>query len=101
VSEIKSEYIDGHCHMGTSEPKAKPFNHVGRGIELTEAGYVFCRARNLSLRGWKRQNSPLNEFGSLKRGAIIVQASQTIVSYWRNYPLPFFRAQILRNYPQF
>jgi hypothetical protein len=60
----------------------RPFNRVGRGIELTEAGYVFWRARSLSLRGWKRPNSPLNEFGSLKRGAIIVQASQTIVSYW-------------------
>jgi DNA-binding transcriptional LysR family regulator len=73
------------------EPKAKPFNRVGRGIELTEAGYVFWRARNLSLRGWKRPNSPLNEFGSLKRGAIIVQASQTIVSYWLPHHLVTFR----------
>jgi DNA-binding transcriptional LysR family regulator len=77
------------------EPKAKPFNRVGCGIELTEAGYVFWRARNLSLRGWKRPNSPLNEFGSLKRGAIIVQASQTIVSYWLPHHLVTFR----QDYP--
>jgi len=77
------------------EPKAKPFNRVGRGIGLTEAGYVFWRARNLSLRGWKRPNSPLNEFGSLKRGAIIVQASQTIVSYWLPHHLVTFR----QDYP--
>src|SRR5262245_34777363 len=72
------------------------FNRVGRHIELTEAGQVFlAEARTLVARA-EAAELVLSEFGSLRRGTLSVQASQTIASYWLPRHLVAFR----RAYPQ-
>src|SRR5262249_4416144 len=72
------------------------FHRVGRHIELTEAGQVFlAEARALVARA-EAAELVLSEFGSLKRGTLSVQASQTIASYW----LPPYLLAFLRSYPQ-
>jgi DNA-binding transcriptional LysR family regulator len=55
---------------------------------LTEARAVLARAEAAEL--------ALSEFGSLKRGTLAIQASQTIAGYWLPRQLVSFR----RAYPQ-
>jgi DNA-binding transcriptional LysR family regulator len=74
----------------------KLFNRVGRGIELTEAGHVFLASAKFILARVEAAELMLNEFGSLKRGTLAVQASQTIASYWLPRHLVAFR----QAYPQ-
>ena len=69
----------------------KLFNRVGRGIELTEAGHVFLASAKSILARVEAAELTLNEFGSLKRGTLAVQASQTIASYWLPRHLVAFR----------
>jgi DNA-binding transcriptional LysR family regulator len=58
------------------------FHRVGRRIELTEAGRVFLgEARSVLARAAAAELT-LSELGGLKRGALALQASQTIASYW-------------------
>jgi DNA-binding transcriptional LysR family regulator len=60
----------------------KLFHRVGRGIELTEAGRLFLvEARSVLARA-EMAELALAELAGLKRGTLLVQASQTIASYW-------------------
>ena len=71
--------------------EVKLFNRVGRGIELTQAGTLFlaeARAESAEL--------VLSELGGLERGTLLVQASQTIASFWLARHLVGFR----RAYPR-
>lgn len=61
---------------------AKLFDRVGRRIELTEAGRAFLAEARTILAQVERAELALSEFGSLERGTLAVQASQTIASYW-------------------
>ena len=74
----------------------KLFNRVGRGIELTEAGRVFLAEARAVLARAEAAELALGELGSLKRGTLSVQASQTIAGYWLPRHLVAFR----RTYPQ-
>jgi DNA-binding transcriptional LysR family regulator len=74
----------------------KLFDRVGRRIELTEAGHVFLAEARAVLARAEVAELALSEFGSLKRGTLSVQASQTIASYWLPRHLVAFR----RAYPQ-
>ena len=70
---------------------AKLFHRVGRGIELTEAGSLFLlEARGVLARA-EAAELVLSELGGLKRGTLLVQASQTIASYWLPRHLVAFR----------
>jgi DNA-binding transcriptional LysR family regulator len=75
---------------------AKLFDRVGRRIELTEAGHAFLAEARAVLARAEAAELTLAEFGSLKRGTLSVQASQTIASYWLPRHLVAFR----RAYPQ-
>ena len=75
---------------------AKLFDRVGRRIELTEAGRAFLSEARTILAQVERAELALSEFGSLERGTLTVQASQTIASYWLPRHLVAFR----RAYPQ-
>lgn len=67
------------------------FHRVGRGIELTEAGRLFLiEARGVLARAAIAELM-LAELGSLKRGSLVLQASQTIASYWLPHHLVAFR----------
>lgn len=71
------------------------FNRVGRGIELTEAGRSFLAEARAVLARAEAAELTLFELGSLARGQVSVQASQTIASYWLPRHLVAFR----RLYP--
>jgi DNA-binding transcriptional LysR family regulator len=74
----------------------KLFDRIGRNLKLTEAGRVFLAEARAVLARAKTAERALDEFGSLKRGTLTVQASQTIASYWLPRHLVAFR----RAYPQ-
>jgi DNA-binding transcriptional LysR family regulator len=73
----------------------KLFHRVGRGIELTEAGRLFLAEAKAVLAQAARAELALAELGGLMRGTLLVQASQTIASYWLPRHLVAFR----RAYP--
>ena len=58
------------------------FDRVGRRIELTDAGAVLLAEARSILAQVEAVDLALGDFGALKRGALTVQASQTIASYW-------------------
>ncbi|QCI65017.1 LysR family transcriptional regulator [Phreatobacter stygius] len=58
------------------------FHRVGRRIELTEAGAIFLGEARATLARARAAELALAELGGLKRGAIHIEASQTIGSYW-------------------
>jgi DNA-binding transcriptional LysR family regulator len=72
------------------------FDRVGRRIELTEAGRVFLTEARAVLARAEMAELALSEFGSLKRGTLSVQASQTIAGYWLPRRIVAFR----RAFPQ-
>jgi DNA-binding transcriptional LysR family regulator len=74
----------------------KLFNRVGRRIELTDAGHAFLAEAKAVLARADAAELALSEFGSLKRGNLSVQASQTIASYW----LPRYLVAFRLAYPQ-
>jgi DNA-binding transcriptional LysR family regulator len=74
---------------------AKLFHRLGRGIELTEAGARFLPEAQAVLARSAAAERVLAEFGGLQRGTLVVQASQTIASYWLPRHLVAFR----RAYP--
>src|SRR3984957_15980363 len=71
---------------------ARLFNRVGRGIELTEAGTLFLVEARAVLARAEAAEAILSELGGLKRGTLIVQASQTIASFWLPRHLVAFRS---------
>jgi DNA-binding transcriptional LysR family regulator len=67
------------------------FHRVGRHIELTEAGNLFVQEARGVLARVATAELTLCELGGLKRGTLVVQASQTIASYWLPRRLVTFR----------
>jgi len=74
----------------------KLFDRIGRRILLTEVGSAFLAEARAVLARAEAAERTLSEFGSLQRGTLAVQASQTIASYWLPRHLVGFR----RAYPQ-
>ena len=74
---------------------AKLFSRVGRGIELTEAGRIFLDEARAVLARAEAAELKLAELAGLKRGRLLVHASQTIAGYW----LPRHLADFRRAYP--
>jgi DNA-binding transcriptional LysR family regulator len=74
----------------------KLFHRVGRGIELTEAGRAFLPEARAVLARAEAAEQVLAEFGSLRRGSLVLQASQTISGYW----LPRYMVAFRRAHPQ-
>ena len=69
------------------------FNRVGRGIELTDAGRMFVDEARAVLARAAAARLKLSEMGELKRGTLLVHASQTIASYWLPSRLKQFRVR--------
>jgi DNA-binding transcriptional LysR family regulator len=61
---------------------AKLFDRIGRGIELTKVGSVFLEEARGVLDRAEAAELKLAELSGLKRGRLLVHASQTIASYW-------------------
>ena len=58
------------------------FDRIGRNIRLTEPGRALLGEAGLILGQIERAERMLREYGGLERGALAVQASQTIAGYW-------------------
>lgn len=58
------------------------FDRVGRRIELTREGRTFLAEAKATLARVREAELVLSEMGGLARGAVDVQASQTIAAYW-------------------
>ena len=67
------------------------FHRVGRGIELTEGGRLFLGEAKAVLARAEAAELALAELGGLKRGTLVVQASQTVADYWLPRHLVAFR----------
>jgi DNA-binding transcriptional LysR family regulator len=74
--------------------EVKLFNRVGRGIELTQAGTLFLAEARAVLARAESAELVLSELGGLERGTLVVQASQTIASFWLPRHLVAFRRPI-------
>jgi DNA-binding transcriptional LysR family regulator len=70
---------------------ARLFNRVGRNIELTEAGRIFLTEAKAVLARVAAAELTLAELGGLKRGNLLIQASQTVAGYWLPRHLVVFR----------
>jgi DNA-binding transcriptional LysR family regulator len=71
------------------------FHRIGRGIALTDAGRLFLAEAKAVLARADAAELTLAELAGLKRGTLVIQASQTIASYWLPRHLVSFR----RAYP--
>jgi len=71
------------------------FHRVGRRIELTDAGRMFLgEARGILARVDSAQ-AALSDWAGLRRGRLVIAASQTIAAYW----LPERLARFRQHYP--
>lgn len=77
--------------MLEAQHDTKLFDRVGRRIVLTQAGQAFLAEARAVLARADAAELVLGEFGSLKRGTLSVQASQTIAGYWLPRHLVAFR----------
>ena len=72
------------------------FYRVGRRIELSEAGRALLTEASAILGQVERAELALSEFSTFLRGTLLVEASQTIASYW----LPAKLAAFHERHPQ-
>lgn len=62
--------------------KARLFDRVGRGVVLTHAGRVFLSEAKAVVAKAAAAKQMLHDLAGLKRGSLMVAASQTIANYW-------------------
>lgn len=72
------------------------FHRIGRRIELTEAGRVFLDEARAILARVEGARDALAELAGLRRGRLVLVASQTIAAYW----LPERLARFHAAYPE-
>jgi DNA-binding transcriptional LysR family regulator len=58
------------------------FDRIGRGLELSEAGRVFLPEARAVLISARAAEQALDDLAGLRRGALVIAASQTMTSYW-------------------
>src|SRR5581483_3993786 len=67
------------------------FHRVGRRIQLTSAGKIFLVEAKAVLARATAAEVVLQELSAMRRGTLVVQASQTIATYWLPKRLIRFR----------
>ncbi len=67
------------------------FDRIGRRIQLTEAGLLFLTEAKAVVARAAGAELILQELSDMRRGTLVVQASQTIASYWLPRHLVRFR----------
>ncbi len=76
--------------------QVKLFHRVGRNIALSEAGRVFLDEARAVLARAAAAERALVDLSGLKRGRLVIAASQTIAVHW----LPRHLAQFRTNWPE-
>lgn len=71
------------------------FDRIGRGIVLNDAGWRFLPQARATLASAHATETLLTDLGNGQRGTLMLQASQTIASYW----LPPFLVQFHERFP--
>lgn len=71
------------------------FDRIGRGLALTEAGTVFLGEATSVLLRARLAEQALTDLAGLRRGTLVIAASQTIASYW----LPGRIARFVERHP--
>jgi DNA-binding transcriptional LysR family regulator len=71
------------------------FDRVGRGLELSQAGQVFLPEARAVLNSARAAEQALDDLAGLRRGVLVIAASQTMTSYW----LPPRMARFAVAYP--
>ncbi len=71
------------------------FNRVGRGIELSQAGEILLPDALAMLRRAEAAVSALQDVAGLRRGRLVLAASQTVAAYW----LPARMARFAQVHP--
>lgn len=89
-SAVSAAIASLESHYGVSL-----FHRIGRRIELTGEGRTFLDEARAVLARTAAAERILQELSGLKRGTLLVQASQTIASYWLPARLVAFR----KHYP--
>lgn len=74
---------------------ARLFDRVGRGLALSDVGQVFLPEARAVLAQVDVAARALDDLAGLRRGSLIVAASQTIASYW----LPAMLARFALKHP--
>jgi DNA-binding transcriptional LysR family regulator len=72
--------------------RAKLFDRVGRGIQLTETGRIFLREARAVLDRASMARSVLQDLAGSSAGPVAIAASQTIATYWLPRRLAAFHA---------
>jgi DNA-binding transcriptional LysR family regulator len=72
------------------------FDRIGRRIETNAAGRIFLDEARATLARAAGAERALAELAGLQRGTLVIQASQTIASYW----LPAYLVRFRAAYPQ-
>ena len=67
------------------------FHRVGRRIELTDAGRMFLGEARGILARVESARAALSDWAGLRRGRLVIAASQTIAAYWLPERLARFR----------
>jgi DNA-binding transcriptional LysR family regulator len=75
-----------------SRYRARLFNRVGRGIEMTETGRQFLAEARAVLDRASTAKSMLEDLAGMPTGAVSIAASHTIASYWLPRRLTAFHA---------
>ena len=60
----------------------KLFDRVGRGLRLSQAGQVFLPEDKAVLSRAEAAGRALDDLAGLRRGSLVLAASQTVASYW-------------------
>lgn len=71
----------------------KLFDRVGRGLALSAAGEVFLPEARAVLASAEVATQALDDLAGLRRGALVLAASQTVASYWLPQRMAQFAAR--------
>ena len=87
--------VSASIHVLEERYSTQLFDRVGRGIQINETGRIFLIEATATVARARQAEQMLSELGLLMRGALTIQASQTIASYW----LPPYLVKFRQAYP--
>lgn len=93
---ITQSAVSGAIAALEAAHQTRLFHRVGRRIELTDAGRMFLGEARAVLARAESAAQALDDWAGLRRGRLVLAASQTIAGYW----LPERLARFHQRYPR-